>query len=352
MTVKDIARMAGVSHATVLRALNDKPRVSSETRQRILELANELNYIPNVLARSLVLQETHAIGLVITNIANPLFAELTKGVEDVARANGYHVIISNTDDRLDEEIAHVQTLRELRVAGAIITPCQVDNKHLIQLAMNGFPFIALAPIKGLHVDFATFDDRKGAAMACSHLIGLGHRRIALLNPLSSKISPVKDRLEGYISALRQHGIEYDNGLVIDDLGFAPKNGSQAAEQLAALMAGRGVTAALATNDALAIGLMHGLRSRGIRVPEDMAIVGFDDNELNGYIMPALTSVALPKYKLGEIACLKLLSHMADKDLDFEPTVLEPQLVIRESCGAGIVREVPLSRAIPGGRSMR
>jgi DNA-binding LacI/PurR family transcriptional regulator len=335
VTVRDIARLAGVSHTTVLRALNESGRINEDTKNRIRELADKLGYIPNALARGLACKRSNAIGLIITDIKNPLYAELARGVEDIASDNGFHVVICNTDNKLEKEMAYITMLQELRVAGSIVSLSDAKSEHFFRLRNSSYPFVMLDDCPGIEVDYVTFNDRLGAYELAKYLLSEGHRSFAIVTSEQRSSYAVQQRLEGCKKAFDEKGLNFGTIPIIEDRLDLDSGYDCAARVLENMPR---PTAVICLCDILAIGLIRGLFEAGIKIPEDMSVVGFDDIDVSKYLIPSLTSIALPKYELGVKAMEALLAviqvgdqdHRERRDNECKQVLIEPQLIIRES----------------------
>ena len=307
-SIKDIARAAGVSHSTVSRALSDSPLINAATRARIQRLAEEMGYSPDAGARSLVRGHTCTVGVVVTTIADPFSAEVVEGIESTAYSHGYSVILAASQDEPEREIAAVETLRSKRVDAVIVTSSRVGALHQERLGAAGVPVIMLnshsqqlAP----HTLSVRVDDVHGARLATEHLLALGHRPIAHVTGPAGH-SPSADRLAGYRAALTAADLPFDPALIFSGTG-RPAGGEGALPLLLALT--ERPTAVFCYNDMTAIGLLRAARLAGLHVPDDLAVVGFDDIPFAAYVSPALTTVAQPKFDLGQRAmdmALKLI----------------------------------------------
>jgi len=333
-SIKDIARAAGVSHSTVSRALNDSPLVNQATKARIWRLAQEMGYSPNAGARGLVMRRTCTVGVVVTTIADPWAAEVVEGIEGVAYAHGYSVILAASQDDPEREVAAVETLRSQRVDAVIVTSSRVGALHQERLGAAGVPVILLNS-HSQQLTPQTFsvrvDDVHGGRLATEYLLWLGHRRIAhVMGPVGH--STTADRLAGYRAALAEAGIPFDPALVLEGTG-RPAGGEQALTRLLALAARP--TAVFCYNDMTAIGLLRAARWAGVNVPRDLAVIGFDDIPFAAYVSPSLTTIAQPKLEMGQRAMLMALALMEGADAGrVSNIVLEGRLVVRESTGDG------------------
>lgn len=328
-TIKDVAKVAGVSIATVSRTLTGKDRVSPLLAERVLQAIQELQYQPNDVARALKINESRSIGLIIPDIENPFFPALVRGVQDAAKMHNYAVILCNTDGKTEEEKKYIQFLYSKRVDGIAFTE-SVDNKKNISLLDSlGIPVVLLdRRVEGMRASGVSTDNRLGAFMATQHLLDLGKRRIVFISgPL--KLSSGADRAKGYQDALLRYNIQYDKDLACIG-AFTYESGYAAVEKL--LFSRHKFDAIFASNDMMAIGAIECLNKYGIRVPKDVAVVGFDDIRLAGWYRPLLTTVRQPVYDMGQYAMKLLMEHITGKRINSYEKIFKPELIIRQSSG--------------------
>jgi len=324
-SIKDIARAAGVSPSTVSRALRNRPGISAKTGTRIRRLAEEMDYTPSLLARSLVTRDTATIGLVITYASDPFLAPLVAGVEEAARQNGYSVFLSSSYRDAEREQEVIRSFHERRASGIIVTGSQIDDGY--RRLRERFPLpIVLTNCRTYPYSIST-DNRSGAEKAVDHLIRLGHRRIAYVSNRHS-FGTNQDRLAGYQAALARHRIPLNPELVIDGDGTL-EGGARVGQELPALT--NPATAIFCFNDMVAIGVLHALERAGLEAPRDCSVVGFDDLELAAYTCPPLTTVRQPGHRIGERAMRMLIELIHGRD-DVQAEVLPAELVIRETTG--------------------
>jgi DNA-binding LacI/PurR family transcriptional regulator len=334
VSIKDIAKAAGVSHSTVSRALSDSPLVSDQTKARVQHLAQEMGYSPNTLARSLVTRQTYSVGVVVTTIADPFIAEVVQGIEATAHDHGYTVILCNSGAEPQREIAAVEMLRSKRVDGVIVTSSRVGALYLHHLERIGVPIVLINnhnEQSGRYTFTVTVDNCHGGHQATKHLIELGHRRIAYITAPADHSSD-RDRMVGYSQALADEGIESDPTLIIPGNGRA-EGGERALEAVVAL--GSLPNAVFCYNDMTAIGLISAARRAGLAVPDDIAVVGFDDIPFASYSYPPLTTIAQPKIEMGQLAMKMALSLMAmdtenDEKEELANIVVQGKLIVRAS----------------------
>lgn len=335
VTLRDIAARAGVSVNTVSRALTGKSGVSEETRRRIQDVAEELDYRPNQLARGLRQQRTYVIGVVITDLVNPFFTEVVEGIERTAAENGYSIILANSETRPEREELAVHTLVGRQVDGVVMVPTEISASPVQYLAERRIPFVLLGRVPGgPPAPVVINDDREGARLAVRHLIARGHRDILHLSgpqyQLNVEHSSSHMRLAGYKDALAEAGIPYRPELVLPTDGRS-SGGFAAAHQ--ALAAGLSFSAIFCFSDFVAFGAIRALRQAGLSIPEDVALIGYDDVELAELVDPPLTTVRVAKTRLGQIATHILIGLLEKKNSSVEDprsVTLPPQLVLRES----------------------
>lgn len=329
VTVHDVARHAGVSIATVSRALNDRSRISAATRDRVLRVAAELGYHPNDLARGLAGMATRTIALLLPDITNPFFPELVKGVQTVADQRGHLLLMCHNADDEAKAIADLVLLRRKRVDGILLVASTLPGVGVVA-ASAGIPTVVLdRRVPGLDADLVTVDHRAGARLGVEHLLGLGHRRIAHLTGPAGVVSS-QERCEGWREALLAAGVDPAPELVVHG-DFTEDGGYAAGREL--ITRGGGITAVFAANDLAAIGLLRALTEAGLRVPHDVSVVGFDGVHLAAYTSPKLTTVAQPIFDLGRTAAELLLDRLAAAPApDAEPKtlVLPTRLELRNS----------------------
>lgn len=331
-TIKDVARAAGVSITTVSHVINDTRFVSDELRARVLAAMEELDYRPNILARSLRRGETKTIGLVVPDNSNPFFAEMARTVEDLGFAAGYSVILCNSDDNLAKEAAYIDVLITKQVDGVVFIASGSSQEHLADLSQQGIPYVVVdREIDGSLAAVILVNNELGGYVATRHLIELGHRRIACITG-PSQLTPSADRVRGYRRAVREFRIVEDEELIVPG-DFRAQGGEAALEGL--LQVSPPPSAVFACNDMMAIGVLRAARNAGLRVPGELSVVGFDDIPLASAVSPALTTVAQPTTELARHSVRLLLARMQNSQED-QPTqriVLNPKLIVRDSCGA-------------------
>ncbi|MFQ6058415.1 MAG: LacI family DNA-binding transcriptional regulator [Anaerolineae bacterium] len=331
VTRDDVARRAGVSAATVSYVINDGPRpVSPETRAKVLRAIEELGYRPSAVARSLRLQRTSTIGLLVPDTSNSYFAELAQGIEQVAFSNGYTVILCHTCYDPQKELEYVDVLYSKRVDGVIFIPATSSLDPIQQLMDRKVPVVVVDRlVSGTRTRSVVVDNFRGGYEATAHLINLGHKRIGcIIRPIY--LAHSMDRVRGYKAALRDHGLPVDESCIVKG-GFRYADGDRAMQALLAL--DPPPTAVFAYNDIMAIGAMRAIHTAGLRVPQDVSVVGFDDIDEASYTNPPLTTVAQPKLEMGRKGAELLIEMMQNADSPSDATLtLDVHLVVRQSTG--------------------
>lgn len=331
VTARDVARRAGVSTSTVSHVVNATRPVSPELRARVVEAMRELGYEPNGVARSLKIKRSQTVGLIISDIANPFFTAVVRGVEDVAQARGYMLIVGNSDEDPGKEEAYLRLLAARRVDGLILAPAGEPHPYLDRLVKDGFPLVFLdRDVAELPVPAVLLDSVVAAEAAVRHLLDLGHRRIGMIAG-RPRISSTNDRIDGYRNALARAGIPFEPDLVVSG-GSRTEGGAAAAATLLDLSPRP--TALFIANNLMTIGAVGAVQARGLSIPGDVAVVGFDDFSWASVFRPRLTTVAQPTYELGKVAADLLVHRIEQGDTEPPPRVVLPgQLIVRDSCGA-------------------
>jgi LacI family transcriptional regulator len=328
-TVRDVARAAGVSTATVSATINKTAYVSPELQARIREAIAKLGYHPDGIARSLKKRSTQTLGLLISDIANPFFTALIRGIEDAAKARGYAIILCNTDEDLERERAYLRLLRSRRVDGLIMAPTGAEDDYDRSFAEAYTPLVFIdRKISTVPADTVLVDNQEGTRKAVEHLVRLGHRRIGLIAG-RPHLSTTRERVQGYRHAFQEGAISV-NPELIKSGHRGVDGGCQAG--LALLQLRQRPTAVFATSNSLGIGLMRAVVACDLRCPEDVSVACFDDFEWASVFRPRLTTVAQPTYEMGAKAA-ELLFGRLDGSRTGAPqdTVLKSSFIIRDSC---------------------
>ena len=333
-TARDVARLAGVSTSTVSHVLNGTRVVSDELRARVTDAAHELGYEANAVARSLKTRRSHTIALVTPDIGNPFFTSVVRGVEDVIGARGFTLILGNTAEDPHREEAYLRLLGAQRVDGLILVPTGERYAYLDRLMHTKTAVVMLdRVVSGPPVPAVVLDNADAARMATRHLLSLGHRRIGLVSGRMG-ISTSTERLAGYRMELELAGVPFDPALVVDGQSRL-EDGWQATSQLLELP--ERPSALVVGNNLMTIGAVGAIEELGLRVPRDVALVGFDDAIWASVLHPRLTTVAQPTYELGRAAADLLMRRIDAPDVRVPlRTAMSGRLVIRDSCGATAV----------------
>jgi LacI family transcriptional regulator len=336
VTALDVAKTAGVSRTTVSFVLNNVEgmRISDETRKRVLKVAAELNYYPDATARRMAKGKTSIIGFVLRQEPDKAYADLflpevMRGISDVANEKGYHVLFAPIPPDENNKGFH-KLIHERQADGLIISGPLAEDEELVQLYEDGAPIVLMGKLANANIPHVDVDNIESAKMAVSQLIKLGHKQIAMVTNASRKYTSCRDRLEGYKVALEEASIPFNEKyVVIGDR--TPESGHHAMQSL--LNISPRPTALFIASDTVALGCMNALYQNRIRVPEDVAIVGFDDIPLSKFIAPPLSTIRLPAYGLGWGAANLLVQWLEEKQIPTHEVILETELIVRESCGA-------------------
>ena len=333
-TIKDVAKLAGFAVSTVSYALNNSPKISEETRKKVVRAAKELNYRPSNAARNLKKQKSETIGLFLNALGGPFYSQLIEGVQEVVAAHDYKLIVCSTFGG-DNSSAH-RFMREKFVDGAIIMAADIQDGLIVQLANKSFPIVVLD--RELNTDYVhsvRIDDEQGAYDVVSHLIKLGRKKIDFLSGPVAAYDNAK-RFAGYKRAMEEHGLPYSKVIKVQGR-YTESTGYQSMKLM--LSANRLPDAVFAANDEMAIGAIRALQEANLSVPGDVAIAGFDNIHQSSYVRPALTTVGHSRYELGAIATQSLFNT----EREGKSIVLPTELVIRQSCGFGAWTVTVVSR---------
>ncbi|NUP79571.1 MAG: LacI family DNA-binding transcriptional regulator [Nonomuraea sp.] len=327
-TIKDVAEAAGVSRSTVSRALTGRGYAASDVRERVLRVAAELGYVPDVMARTLKQQVSRSLGVLVSDLRNPFYAELAAGASREARERGYTMVLADTSLSAEAEAEAAEALVALRVAGVIVTP----NSSVVStyLGTHGIPVVEVdRQFAAGSTDGVVVGNRVGARTATAHLVGLGHRRIALFIDETDWTTGY-ERYQGYLEALAAGGVTVDPRLVVSSGWDVAGSQSRAIDML------RGEerpTAVFAANNVLAEGVWRAIGELGLKVPQDISLVAFDDAPWMSMVSPKVSAVSQDTFNLGATAVRRLHERIALPESDSVTTVLGVQLVVRESTGA-------------------
>jgi len=305
-TISDVAKQAGVSPVTVSRVINDTGNVSAATQEKVKRAIEELGYVPSVMARSLRSKRTRTLALIVPDVTNPFWTTVARGVEDAAQSRGYSVFLHNTDENPVKQQRYLGVVVAQRVDGVIIAPYDSDIQNLAKLRQRNIPTVIIdRRIEGWDVDSVYGDSLSGAKALVQHLIGLGHKRIAMLSG-PANTSTAEDRVAGYCLALAEAGIPLDPCLIKQG-EYRITSGEEMTRQV--LDEGLNPTAVFAANNAIAVGVIQALGQRGLHIPQDIALVCFDDLPNVSRLFPFLTVAVQPAYDMGVNAAQLLLSRL-------------------------------------------
>ncbi|EKF9835101.1 substrate-binding domain-containing protein [Vibrio cholerae] len=327
-TMKDIARLAGVSTSTVSHVINKSRFVSDEIAERVNNAAQQLNYAPSALARSLKMNRTKTIGMLVTTSTNPFFGEVVKGVERSCYHKGYNLILCNTEGDNQRMKASINTLLQKRVDGLLLMCSTLEGERLD--VFDRYPDIPIVVMDWGPILFASDkiqdNSLQGGYMAAKHLIECGHKEIGCITgPLIRHQAQM--RYEGYKRALAEAGIAMNPDWIVES-DFECEGGYQAFEKL--YQRGKLPSALFVSNDMMAMGVIQAASQRGLRVPDDLSLIGYDDVHIAKFMTPALTTIHQPKYRLGKAAVDTLLYRLENPDTTAQVVQLEPTLVVRNS----------------------
>ena len=330
VTIRDVARLAQVHPGTVSRALNvrTRPLVNRETAERVLRAAEELGYRPNPIARGLKTNRSYTIGVIIPDITNPLFPPILRGIEDRLEEAGYTSLIVNTDNDAAREHRQIEAMRARQVDGFISATARLDREVVDEVAGAGVPLVLVnRSLEDGSVPAVTVNDRHGIRLAVDHVVRLGHNRVGhVAGPQNT--STGHRRYLGFLEAMRDHGLEVHHEDVCFSNWFTEQEGAGACVKL--LDNGRGLTAIVAANDLLAIGCFDALEERGLRCPDHLSVVGFNDMPFVDHLRPPLTTVRVPQREAGVAAADLLLERLGDGAEAPREILLEPTLSVRGS----------------------
>ncbi len=326
--IRDVAKAAGVSVATISRVLNHPDTVSEETKKHVQEVMESLNYKPNSLARGLALNRSHTIALIVSDILNPKYMEIAKGVEDVAHSKGYNILLCNTEGSLEKEKEYIEIMSNRMVDGIILSNTRIDSKEIYNITQKKIPVVSIGKtVKDLFNVY--IDDEEGAYEATKHLIDIGYKDIGFISgPMNQNEN--KEKKKGYEKAIAEAELKIVKGYIQE--GESNLNGGYiTAKRL--IKKHPNIRAIFIANDLMAISALDAIKSEGLRIPEDIAIVGFDNIAMSALVEPKLTTISQPIYKMGLMASRMLLEQIETPEEDSpQQILLQTKLKVRESCG--------------------
>src|SRR5258708_3470890 len=331
VTIKDVARESGVNISTVSRALNNSYGVNHQTREHVAAVAARLNYRPNRVARGLVTGRSHSLGLILSDIRNPFFAEVARRAEDAARAGNCDLVLCNSDLDADKQMHYVRSLLEKHIDGILMNSVSaLSREQQAQLTASDVPIVLLnRPASSQLFSTVCANNEAGGAMAAQYLLDLGHRKIAHLTG-PKQHGNLSDRTRGFVRALQAAKPAIHSIVRYGKFNFA--GGAELTRKL--LDAHPDVTAIFAANDVMAFGVLKTALERGLRIPEDLSLIGFDNIQCSGIVHPPLTTIHQPKYEMGQAAVEILLRMAREKDRRIaEHRLLGVEMIERQSCQA-------------------
>lgn len=323
ITIYDVAREANVSMATVSRVVNGNPNVKPTTRKKVLETIERLGYRPNAVARGLASKKTTTVGVIIPDISNIFYAELARGIEDIATMYKYNIILSNSDQNIEKELRLINTMLGKQVDGLVFMSGHITEEHVEELQKSQVPIVLAASIENSNtIPSVNIDYEQAAYDAISYLIQKGHKRIAYVTPpLNEPINGIK-KLNGYKRAIEEAGLPYHEELVFEG-DYTYDSAIEAFEKISEL--NEIPTAIFVGTDEMALGIIHGAQDRGFHIPNDIEVIGFDNTRLATMVRPELTTVVQPMYDIGAVA-MRLLTKYMNKEIVEEHIVVLPHRI--------------------------
>lgn len=327
VTIFDVAREANVSMATVSRVVNGNPNVKPSTRKKVLEAIERLGYRPNAVARGLASKKTTTVGVIIPDISNIFFAELARGIEDIATMYKYNIILSNSDQNKEKELHLLNTMLAKQVDGILFMGGNITEEHVSEFQKSPVPIVLAATIEPNNaIPSVNIDYEQAAFEAVAYLLEKGNKRVTYVTgPTNDPINQKK--LAGYRRALETHGLTYEEELVIEgDNSY--DSGIEAYEKIAELA--EKPTAVFAGTDEMALGVIHSAQDHGVRIPDQLEVIGFDNTRLATMVRPRLTTVMQPMYDIGAVAMRLLTKYMNKENVENHIVVLPHRIEYRES----------------------
>ena len=333
VTQKDVADAMGVSTMTISRALNDRSNVDKKTRELVLKTAREMGYTPNHVAKSLVSSRTYTIGVVIPEISHSFFPEVVRGIDDVAKDFDYQIFLTNTSDDFEKEKGIIRALESKQVDGILVSSSlkTEDFQYYENLVQSGLSIVFFdRGIRDLGISCIGVNDRVASCQITQHLINHGYKKIGYLSG-PRKVSIGKERFDGFIDALETNGIDIREELIVEN-GFNEEGGKKAMNKILSLPKSDQPEAIVAVNDPVAFGAIEAIYEEGLKIPDDIAIVGFTNDIRAELYSPPLTTIHQPAYDVGKKAATKMINTIENDDEPVENIELISKLVVRKSCG--------------------
>ncbi|WP_062047700.1 catabolite control protein A [Bacillus sp. JCM 19034] len=327
-TIYDVAREAGVSMATVSRVVNGNPNVKPTTRKKVLEAIERLGYRPNAVARGLASKKTTTVGVIIPDISSIFFAELARGIEDIATMYKYNIILCNSDQNKEKEIHLINTLLEKQVDGIVFMGSQITDEHVTEFKRSPVPIVLAATFdQGKEIPSVNVDYQQAAYDAITHLIDNGHKEIGMVSGALEDPVNGYQKFMGYRKAIEEAGLPFNENLVkIGDYTY--DSGIEAMNHF--LDTDQKPTAIFVATDEMALGVIHGAQDRGLKIPEDVEIIGFDNTRLATMIRPTLSTVVQPIYDIGAVSMRLLTKYMNKEEVSDQTVVLPHRIELRQS----------------------
>lgn len=327
-TIKDVARAANVSIATVSRILNNQPGYSLKTKQRVLKVIKDLNYQPNAVARGLINKKTRTLGILVPNVSSMFSSSLLKGVEDAAYTRGYSVIICHTANSGVRTMDYLHVLKEKRVDGLLFTSEVLRDAYYDEIRRMGIPLVLLATQSLKYsIPYVKVDDRMATYHAASYLIAKGHTRIGMISGNKEDRIAGQPRIDGFIQALKDHNLPFSENQIVYGPNFYFDDGQRLLPEL--LRKNSGLTAVLAASDFMAVGALSAAYSSGLRVPDDLSIIGYDNLEIAKMSIPPLTTVEQPLFQIGRVGGGMLIDIIEGKE-HVEGRIMGHQIIERQT----------------------
>jgi LacI family fructose operon transcriptional repressor len=328
VSIKDVADAAGVSTATVSRVLTDKPHVRPEIRERVLAVVEALNYRPNRVARSLRVQKSNIIGLIVSDIQNPFFTAVSRAVEDMAYKHRLSVFLCNTDENPEKERMYLDLMSDENVAGIILSPTRQSADDFSEIAKLDIPMVVIdRRVRDVDVDGVILDSVEAAHRIVSHLLADGHRRIGAMFGIGSTTG--RERREGYLRALEEYGLKP----LLELVSFVNAKEEEGYKMTKRLLSLPEPSDAIFTSNALlSAGAFRALRESGLAIPDEIAFASFDETTWTTLVEPSVTVIKQPTYEIGQTATELLLKRIEDPDRPTREVILKGELIVRRSCG--------------------
>jgi len=332
LTIKDIAKIAGVSTMTVSRVMNNEKYVKKETKDKVFKVISEYGYEPNFFAKSLKSRKSKTIGLIIGDIENPYYSRLAKGVIDIAESSDYNVIVCNSKYKAELSERYVNMLIKKGVDGVLIATVDVYNELINKLNKRDIPFVLITRKLDLPgINYITADDYLGGRIAAEYLVSLGHKKIFFLK--AANVWGANERIRAFIDVLKENNIYYDDSYFSDYLENLEQS-YNATKKFLSDEKNKNFTAIIGGNDFLAIGAMEAIIESGLNIPDDISLIGYDNLNITAILKVPLTTIKQPKLRFGELATERIIEMIEDHDktkLNPQKLVIKPELVVRKSC---------------------